>query len=560
MRDVRVALVGVSDAEEARARGVLRLFCAPAPCAATDEGVTHIVLGSVDNAEAQRVRHTPQRVPVVRLRWLAECEARAAVLDCTPFVIIPPSASSTSSSSQQRHSQQQQQQVTRVTSTAPSTQGTTSQTMSSQGGSTFLRGDERTLLQGLRFVSAGFSAEQTARNRAFVEYLGGVLEADDDGTAGTEAPGAAPAPADYAVMPHGVARAVRAAVLARHPGARPVSPQWLELSHHLRAVLDSALSPVLAPLPQRLPLAGMGAYTLSLSGFCVREKPLVVYLAHDMGARCTEDFTRAHNNLLVCRSRSPASDKYRAACRWGVPAVPLAWLNDSATSGRVLPVADYLLNPPPAPPAPLPEAVPEPLVVESSTTAVLVGGDAAPPPPQEGNDNNNEIENTLVRPEPETTTAATATTTETPLDSIILQCVDDIRGRSTAAAHEGVPTPMAHVPMHRFTPVRKRARADASLIGNVPATLSAEDQQSFLGGRPVPPLAHSSTGVSSSTTSAAATTAAVEGSNHDQGDEEEETASDSLSQQCCVRYVAPKEQKPRSPASSTPGRSRKRKS
>ena len=566
MRDMHVALVGLSDAEEARALAVLRLFRAPPPCAPTAADATHIVLGSTAaGAAAEHARHAPPHAHVVALRWLTECERRAAVLDCQPFVLVPacsprpsqplpqPPHSSNSSNSNSNSSS---------SSTAPATQTSQLTSTASSGTKNY---NERTFLQGRHFVSAGFSAVQTARNRDFVAYLGGTHAADDGA--------ATSAAVDYVVMPHGVAAAAKQAVHARYPRARLVSPQWLELSHRMLAVLDVALSPVLAPLPARLPLAGMAAYTLSLSGFLVREKPLVVVLAHDMGAACTEDFCRARNNLLVCRTRTPTSDKYRAARRWHIPVVPVAWLNDSAARGRVLPVDDYRIDTAPdahdtapaalAAPAAAPSAPTEPLVVESSTTAVLGGtaADNAGNEHDEGggddDDDDERIENALVHtpPSPSPAGAGSAAGDAPQLDPIIWQCVDDISGRSTGGALDGIEAQMARASLHRFTPVRKRARADRSLVADVPSTLSTEDQQSWLGTHgpdhapPLPPAAAAAALASPPTSATEGAALAPEGDG------------DSLSQQCSVRYVSPKEQKPRTPASSsTPSRSRRRKS
>eukprot|EP00727_Mastigamoeba_balamuthi_P002584 m51a1_g12322 hypothetical protein (1068) ;mRNA; f:424694-430925 len=99
---------------------------------------------------------------------------------------------------------------------------------------------------------------------------------------------------------------------------------WLEQSLERKRLLDVSLTPLLTPLPRRLPYTFMKKFRITITGFGEDSRSLK-FLIFDLGAQFTESLSRK-NTHLVCNHAEGA--KYRKAQEWNVPAVSKQWLFD----------------------------------------------------------------------------------------------------------------------------------------------------------------------------------------------------------------------------------------
>ncbi|NXC07493.1 TOPB1 protein, partial [Orthonyx spaldingii] len=139
--------------------------------------------------------------------------------------------------------------------------------------------------------------------------------------------------ADYAVVPL-LGCTVRTTV------GDVVTNTWLITCVEQQVLLDLHSNPLFTPVLVMEGATPLEDCVLSFSQFTGAERDSLVYLAGLLGARVQEFFVRkasakkgmfASTHLVV---REPNGSKYEAAKKWNLPAVTVAWLLQSARTGK----------------------------------------------------------------------------------------------------------------------------------------------------------------------------------------------------------------------------------
>ncbi|XP_009954120.1 PREDICTED: DNA topoisomerase 2-binding protein 1 [Leptosomus discolor] len=119
-----------------------------------------------------------------------------------------------------------------------------------------------------------------------------------------------------------------------------VTNTWLITCVEQQLLLDPQSNPLFTPVPVMEGVTPLEDCVLSFSQFTGAERDSLVYLAGLLGARVQEFFVRKANakkgmfastHLVV---REPDGSKYEAAKKWNLPAVTVAWLLQSARTGK----------------------------------------------------------------------------------------------------------------------------------------------------------------------------------------------------------------------------------
>uniref|UniRef100_A0A8D2QPS5 DNA topoisomerase II binding protein 1 n=1 Tax=Zosterops lateralis melanops TaxID=1220523 RepID=A0A8D2QPS5_ZOSLA len=149
--------------------------------------------------------------------------------------------------------------------------------------------------------------------------------------------------ADYAVVPL-LGCTVKATV------GDVVTNTWLITCVEQQALLDLKSNPLFTPVLVMEGATPLEDCVLSFSQFTGAERDSLVYLAGLLGARVQEFFVRKANakkgmlastHLVV---REPNGSKYEAAKKWNLPAVTVAWLLQSARTGKKADESKFLVE------------------------------------------------------------------------------------------------------------------------------------------------------------------------------------------------------------------------
>ncbi|XP_014733913.1 PREDICTED: DNA topoisomerase 2-binding protein 1 isoform X1 [Sturnus vulgaris] len=149
--------------------------------------------------------------------------------------------------------------------------------------------------------------------------------------------------ADYAVVPL-LGCTVKATV------GDVVTNTWLITCVEQQALLDLRSNPLFTPVLVMEGATPLEDCVLSFSQFTGAERDSLVYLAGLLGARVQEFFVRkasakkgmfASTHLVV---REPNGSKYEAAKKWNLPAVTVAWLLQSARTGKRADESKFLVE------------------------------------------------------------------------------------------------------------------------------------------------------------------------------------------------------------------------
>ncbi|XP_076147073.1 DNA topoisomerase 2-binding protein 1 [Alosa pseudoharengus] len=193
------------------------------------------------------------------------------------------------------------------------------------------------LFVGKRFLLVGFGVEAEAQLSQLVEEGCGKLLV-----------GRSRVVADYAVVPL-LGCEVEATV------DEVVTDTWLAMCVEQQCVLELSSHPLFTPvavLEGRSPLKGC---VLSFSQFTGAERESLIELAKHLGASVQDFFVRTANQrkgMLASTHlvlRTPEGTKYQAAQKWGLPAVSLRWILESARCGRKADEQRFLVDLPPSP-------------------------------------------------------------------------------------------------------------------------------------------------------------------------------------------------------------------
>uniref|UniRef100_A0A8C8E8H1 DNA topoisomerase II binding protein 1 n=1 Tax=Otus sunia TaxID=257818 RepID=A0A8C8E8H1_9STRI len=129
-----------------------------------------------------------------------------------------------------------------------------------------------------------------------------------------------------------------------------VTNTWLITCVEQQLLLDPQSNPLFTPVPVMEGITPLEDCVLSFSQFTGAERDSLVYLAGLLGARVQEFFVRKANakkgmfastHLVV---REPGGSKYEAAKKWNLPAVTVAWLLQSARTGKRADESKFLVE------------------------------------------------------------------------------------------------------------------------------------------------------------------------------------------------------------------------
>ncbi|XP_074756761.1 DNA topoisomerase 2-binding protein 1 isoform X2 [Athene noctua] len=129
-----------------------------------------------------------------------------------------------------------------------------------------------------------------------------------------------------------------------------VTNTWLITCVEQQLLLDPQSNPLFTPVPVMEGVTPLEDCVLSFSQFIGAERDSLVYLAGLLGARVQEFFVRKANakkgmfastHLVV---REPSGSKYEAAKKWNLPAITVAWLLQSARTGKRADESKFLVE------------------------------------------------------------------------------------------------------------------------------------------------------------------------------------------------------------------------
>ncbi|KAK2859645.1 hypothetical protein Q5P01_004265 [Channa striata] len=347
------------------------------------EELTHVVMGELDQDVKTFFSKATHRPYVVTVQWLLDSFSKGSLLpeadffhpDCMPpapaAVSVPghhtstsrpsvgPSVASPSTPKQKRIEEDLLSQYmdddptvvdippqplegnSRMSITTAGDQQpeswTPNHTRGQETDSTLQEASEAGLFAGKGFLLVGFGAEAEAQLGQVVTENGGkVLR------------GRTRVVADYAVVPL-LGCSVEATV------DEVVTDTWLAMCVEKECVLQPSSNPLFTPVPAidgRLPLKYC---VLSVSQFTGAERESLVELAKHLGATVQDYFVRLANQkkgMLASTHlvlQSPEGTKYQAAKKWGLPAVSMYWILESAQSGQRAKEEQFLVDKPPSP-------------------------------------------------------------------------------------------------------------------------------------------------------------------------------------------------------------------
>ncbi|XP_064187050.1 DNA topoisomerase 2-binding protein 1 isoform X2 [Anguilla rostrata] len=197
--------------------------------------------------------------------------------------------------------------------------------------------EDGALFQGKRFLLAGFSSEAEAQLSVLVLENGGKVLGRSTR-----------AVAHYAVVPL-LGCEVEATV------GEVATDTWLALCVEQQRVLELHSHPLFTPLAVQEGSAPLAGCVLSFSQFTGAERESLVLLAKHLGASVQDYFVRTENQrkgMLASTHlvlQTPEGTKYQAAQKWGLPAVTMRWVLESARRGRRPDEARFLVDLPPSP-------------------------------------------------------------------------------------------------------------------------------------------------------------------------------------------------------------------
>ncbi|XP_053115689.1 DNA topoisomerase 2-binding protein 1 [Hemicordylus capensis] len=327
-----------------------------------NEDVTHVIVGDSDDELKQFLKKTAQRPYAVTAKWLLECFRKGYLLPEEQYipqsyqpVNIPvpeqpaPQRNSLSSKEPVNIVQAQEadedllsQYITKDSTTvyADDYSDTNDITLKEGNGSPVRYSslaEAATIVEGAlfsrkRFLLLGFEKEDESFLKSLIEeHAGKVLPQHNK------------AVADYAVVPL-LGYKVESTV------GDVVTNTWLVMCIEQQVLLDPQSSPLFMPVPMMEGIVPLEKCVLSFSQFSGTERDSLTYLAILLGARVQEFFVRRANpkkGMFVSTHlvlKEPEGSKYDAAKKWDLPAVTMAWLLESARTGKKADESKFLVD------------------------------------------------------------------------------------------------------------------------------------------------------------------------------------------------------------------------
>lgn len=346
------------------------------------EELTHVVMGELDQDLKSFLSKAAHRPHVVTVQWLLDSFNKGSLLpeagylhpDCLPpataAVSVPAHHTATSrpsagppvaSPSTPRHKRAEEDLLSQymeddptIVDMPPPAEGSSRRSISTatelqpellapnetrgpEPESTLQEASEAGLFCGKCFLLVGFGSEAEAQLSLLVTENGGKVLM-----------GRTRVVADYAVVPL-LGCSVEATV------DEVVTDTWLAMCVEKECVLQLSSNPLFTPVPVmdgRLPLKDC---VLSVSQFTGAERESLVELAKHLGASVQDYFVRLANQkkgMLASTHlvlQSPEGTKYQAAKKWGLPAVTMHWILESARTGQRAEERRFLVDLPPSP-------------------------------------------------------------------------------------------------------------------------------------------------------------------------------------------------------------------
>ncbi|XP_047206276.1 DNA topoisomerase 2-binding protein 1 [Girardinichthys multiradiatus] len=193
------------------------------------------------------------------------------------------------------------------------------------------------LFSGRSFLFVGFGSEAEAQLSMLVKEQGGKVLM-----------GRSRVVADFAVVPQ-LGCTVEATV------DEVVTDTWLAMCVEKECVLPLSSNPLFTPVPVREGYLPLKDCVLSVSQFTGAERESLVELAKHLGANVQDYFVRLANQkkgMLASTHlvlQTPDGTKYQAAKKWGLPAVTMNWILESARTGKRVAEEKYLVDLPASP-------------------------------------------------------------------------------------------------------------------------------------------------------------------------------------------------------------------
>ncbi|KAM4544166.1 DNA topoisomerase 2-binding protein 1 isoform 1-T2 [Fundulus diaphanus] len=341
------------------------------------EDLTHVVVREVDQELQKFLSAATHRPHVVTVQWLLDCFSKGSLLpedgylhpDCLPPAaaaasvpahrpprhrssvgppVTDPSTPRESITDEDLLSQYMDDDPTVVDMPPPAAENNSTKNLGAaaepQSESwNHSRGPERDsplqdgLFAGRSFLLVGFGSEAEDQLSALLKEHGGKVLT-----------GRNRAVADFAVVPQ-LGCTVEATV------DEVVTDTWLAVCVEKESVLPLSSNPLFTPVPVREGYFPLKDCVLSVSQFTGAERESLVELAKHLGASVQDYFVRLANQkkgMLASTHlvlQTPDGTKYQAAKKWGLPAVTMLWILESARTGRRAAEEKYLVELPASP-------------------------------------------------------------------------------------------------------------------------------------------------------------------------------------------------------------------
>ncbi|EHB11472.1 DNA topoisomerase 2-binding protein 1 [Heterocephalus glaber] len=181
---------------------------------------------------------------------------------------------------------------------------------------------EEALFSRKSFLILGFSNENECNIANIIrEYAGKIVSLPSRVVA------------DYAVVPL-LGCEVEATV------GEVVTNTWLVTCIDYQTLIDPKSNPLFTPVPVMTGVTPLEDCVISFSQCVGAEKDSLIFLASRLGASVQEYFVRKSNakkGMLASTHlvlKEPVGSKYEAAKKWNLPAVTIAWLLETARTGK----------------------------------------------------------------------------------------------------------------------------------------------------------------------------------------------------------------------------------
>uniref|UniRef100_A0A8B9L3Y7 BRCT domain-containing protein n=1 Tax=Astyanax mexicanus TaxID=7994 RepID=A0A8B9L3Y7_ASTMX len=337
------------------------------------EELTHIVMGEPDQDVKNFLSKANHRPHVVTVQWLLDSFSRGSLLPVEGYfhpsflppapaeVDMPalrpvaprsrPSIAPAPAPSPARHAKAEEdllsqymdndQTVVELPPAPENSKKAHSSVLQDPGApgqdSTLAEASEGGLFRGKRFLLVGFGPEAEGQLSMLVmENMGKVLVGRFRGVA------------DYAIVPL-LGCEVEATV------DEVATDSWLAMCVEQQCLLPLGSHPLFTPVAVKEGCLPLKECVLSVSQFTGAERESLIQLAKHLGASVQDYFVRTANQrkgMLASTHlvlQTPEGTKYVAAQKWGLPAVTMRWILESARTGKVANESRYLVDLPPSP-------------------------------------------------------------------------------------------------------------------------------------------------------------------------------------------------------------------